>query len=152
MPVPPLSQSLPSPPSQRVAPFAADQAVVAAVAVERILAFAAEDPVVAAAAGERVVALSLDKTKAKYADIILAHGGGPGVERIAAQWAERNGVHQVVCKPDWNAHGRAAPFRRNDELLNLLPKGVIAFPGSGITENLVDKARQLGIPVQRIAA
>ena len=51
-----------------------------------------------------------------------------------------------------NPHGRAAPFRRNDELLNLLPKGVIAFPGSGITENLVDKARQLGIPVQRVAA
>ena len=94
----------------------------------------------------------LDKAKEKYADIILAHGGGPGVERIAAKWAERNGVHQVVCKPDWTAHGRAAPFRRNDELLNLLPKGVIAFPGSGITENLVDKARQLGIPVQRCAA
>ena len=94
----------------------------------------------------------LDKAKAKNADIILVHGGGPGVERIAAQWAERNGVHQVVCKPDWNAHGRAAPFRRNDELLNLLPKGVIAFPGSGITDNLVDKAVALGIPVQRCAA
>ena len=94
----------------------------------------------------------LDKAKAKYDDIILVHGGGPGVERIAAQWAERNGVHQVVCKPDWNAHGRAAPFRRNDELLNLLPKGVIAFPGSGITDNLVDKAVKLGIPVQRVAA
>ena len=67
-------------------------------------------------------------------DIILVHGGGPGVERIAAKWADTNGVHQVVCKPDWNAHGRAAPFRRNDELLNLLPKGVIAFPGSGITD------------------
>ena len=39
------------------------------------------------------------------------------------------------------------PFRRNEELLQLLPKGVIAFPGSGITENLVDRARQLGIPV-----
>ena len=64
----------------------------------------------------------------------------------------RSGVHQVVCKPDWNAHGRAAPFRRNDELLNLLPKGVIAFPGSGITDNLVDKAVALGIPVQRCAA
>ena len=33
----------------------------------------------------------LDKTRAKYDDIILLHGGGPGVERIAAQWAERNG-------------------------------------------------------------
>ena len=94
----------------------------------------------------------LDKAREKYADMVLVHGGGPGVEKVAARWAERNGVHQVVCKPDWDRHGRAAPFRRNDELLNLLPKGVIAFPGSGITENLVDKARQLGIPVQRIAA
>ncbi len=84
--------------------------------------------------------------------MVLVHGGGPGVEKIAASWAERNGVHQIVCKPDWDRHGRAAPFRRNDDLLNLLPKGVIAFPGSGITENLVDKARQLGIPVQKVAA
>ena len=93
------------------------------------------------------VIAKLDQTRAKYADIVLVHGGGPGVERIAARWAERNGVDQVVCKPDWDRHGRAAPFRRNEELLQLLPKGVIAFPGSGITENLVDRARQLGIPV-----
>ena len=89
----------------------------------------------------------LDQARAKYSDLVLVHGGGPGVERIAARWAERNGVHQVVCKPDWDRHGRAAPFRRNEELLNLLPKGVIAFPGSGITENLIDRARQMGIPV-----
>ena len=93
------------------------------------------------------VIAKLDQTRAKYADIVLVHGGGPGVEKIAARWAERNGVDQVVCKPDWDRHGRAAPFRRNEELLQLLPKGVIAFPGSGITENLVDRARQLGIPV-----
>ena len=111
---------------------------------------------VAIAGGKNVadvgaVIARLDKTKAKYDDLILVHGGGPGVERIAAQWAERNGVHQVVCKPDWDRHGRAAPFRRNDELLNLLPKGIIAFPGSGITDNLVDKAVKLGIPVLRAA-
>ena len=94
----------------------------------------------------------LDRVRAKYPDMVLVHGGGPGVEKLAAQWAERSGVHQVVCKPDWQRHGRAAPFRRNDELLNLLPKGVIAFPGAGITDNLVDKARQLGIPVVRCAA
>ncbi len=96
----------------------------------------------------------LDKARAKYADIVILHGGGPGVEKIAARWAEQHGVHQVVCKPDWDRHGRAAPFRRNDELLNLLPKGVIAFPGSGggITGNLIDKAVTLGIPVQRCVA
>ena len=95
---------------------------------------------------------TLDHARAKHDDMILLHGGGPGAEKIAASWAEKNGVDQVVCKPDWDAHGKAAPFRRNDELLNLLPKGVIAFPGSGITDNLVDKARKLGIPVHRVAA
>ena len=90
--------------------------------------------------------------RAKYGDMVLLHGGGPGVEKIAASWAEARGVNQVICRPDWNAHGKAAPFRRNDELLNFLPKGVIAFPGSGITGNLVDKAKQLGIPVYSVKA
>jgi hypothetical protein len=94
----------------------------------------------------------LDKVRAKYDDMVLLHGGSPGVEHVAAQWADRAGVDQVVCKPDWDRHGRAAPFRRNDALLDLLPKGVIAFPGSGITGNLVDKAVKLGIPVQRCTA
>ena len=93
----------------------------------------------------------LDSTRAKYADMVLVHGGGSGVEKIAVRWAERNGVHQIVCKPDWKRHGRAAPFRRNDELLDLLPKGVIAFTGNGIIDNLDDKARHLGIPVMKAA-
>ena len=95
---------------------------------------------------------TLDMARAKYGDMVLLHGGGPGVEKIAASWADARGVDQVICRPDWNAHGKAAPFRRNDDLLNLLPKGVIAFPGSGITGNLIDKAKQLGIPVMSIKA
>ena len=91
----------------------------------------------------------LDQARDKYSDIVIVHGGGPGVDRIAARWAETNGVHQIVCKPDWERHGRAAPFRRNDEMLDLLPKGVIAFPGNGITGNLVDKARSSAYPSSR---
>ena len=90
---------------------------------------------------------SLDSIKIKYDDMVLLHGGGPGAEKIAASWAEKNGVHQVVCKPNWDRDGKAAPFRRNDVLLNFLPKGVLAFPGSGITNNMIDKARKIGIPV-----
>ena len=94
----------------------------------------------------------LEQARAKYSDIVIVHGGGPGVDRIAARWAEQNGIHQIVCKPDWQRHGRAAPFRRNDQMLDLPPKGVIAFgSGGGVTENLVDRARQLGIPVLRAA-
>ncbi len=46
-------------------------------------------------------------------------------------------------------HRNAAPLKRNDELLDALPIGVIAFPGSGISANLADKARKMGIPVWR---
>ena len=41
----------------------------------------------------------------------------------------------------------AAPFKRNDQLLDTLPIGVIMFPGSGISDNLADKACKLGIPL-----
>ena len=58
-------------------------------------------------------------------------------------------VPQIVFKPDWTRHGKAAPFRRNDQILETLPIGLIAFPGSGISANLADKAKRLGIPVWR---
>jgi hypothetical protein len=92
----------------------------------------------------------LDRARAKHPDMVLLHGGSPkGAERIAACWAENRKVAQVVFKPDWTRHAKAAPFKRNDELLATMPSGVIVFPGSGITENLADKAKRLGIPVCR---
>jgi hypothetical protein len=95
---------------------------------------------------------ALDKIRAKHADMVLFHGGSPrGAERIAACWAESRKVPQVVFKPDWTKHRNAAPFKRNDQMLEALPIGVVAFPGSGISANLADKARKMGIPVWRFA-
>lgn len=91
---------------------------------------------------------ALDATFAKYPDMVLLHGGtARGAEHIAALWARNAGVDQIVFKPDFKAQGRAAPFRRNDELLRANPIGLIAFPGNGISENLIEKARQKRIPV-----
>lgn len=93
---------------------------------------------------------ALDKVHAKHPDMVLLHGGSPkGAERIAACWAENRRVPQIVYKPDWTRHKKAAPFRRNDQMLETLPIGLIAFPGSGITQNLADKARKMGVPVWR---
>ncbi len=90
----------------------------------------------------------LDKVHAKHPDMVLLHGGSPrGAERIAACWADSRKVIQIVFKPDWTRHAKAAPFKRNDQILNVLPIGVIVFPGSGISANLADKAKKLGIPV-----
>jgi hypothetical protein len=91
---------------------------------------------------------ALDKVHAKHPDMVLLHGGSPrGAERIAACWADTRKVAQIVFKPDWARHRRAAPFRRNDQMLEVIPIGVVAFPGSGISANLADKAKALGIPV-----
>jgi hypothetical protein len=92
----------------------------------------------------------LDKTRAKHPDMVLLHGGSPkGAERIAACWADNRKIAQVVFKPDWTRQGRAAPFKRNDRIVEALPIGVIVFPGSGISANLADKAKKAGIPVWR---
>ena len=91
---------------------------------------------------------ALDRVKAKHADMVLLHGGSPkGAEKIAACWADARKCQQIVFKPDWKRHGKAAPFKRNDALLEAMPIGLILFPGSGITDNLADKARKLGVPL-----
>ncbi len=92
----------------------------------------------------------LDKALAKHPDMVLLHGGSPkGTELIAAKWAEHRRIPQIVFKPDWTRHRKAAPFKRNDALLATNPAGVIAFPGSGITANLVEKAKAKRIPVKQ---
>lgn len=92
----------------------------------------------------------LDQVHAKHPDMVLMHGKSPkGAEKIAARWADHRNVTQIGFAPDWTRHGRAAPFKRNDQMLDVLPIGVMVFPGTGIQENLADKARKLGIPVWR---
>src|SRR5665213_2310633 len=96
----------------------------------------------------RLIWDKLDQVHAKHPDMVLLHGGSPkGAERIAARWADHRKVPQIAFKPDWTKHAKAAPFKRNDQMLEVLPIGVMVFPGTGIQENLADKARKLGIPV-----
>lgn len=91
---------------------------------------------------------TLDRVLAKYPDMVLMHGGTPrGAERIASCWAESRKVTQITFKPEWTRDGKAAPFKRNDRMLDVLPIGVLVFPGSGITDNLADKAKKLRIPI-----
>src|SRR5260370_32421316 len=98
----------------------------------------------------RLIWAKLDQVQAKHPDMVLLHGGSPkGAEHIAARWADHRKVPQIAFKPDWTRHAKAAPFKRNDAMLEILPIGVMVFPGTGIQENLADKARKLGIPVWR---
>lgn len=91
---------------------------------------------------------ALDKAKTRHPDMILLHGATPtGAERAAACWADSRGVAQVAFRPDWSRHGKSAPFKRNDRMLEALPVGIIVFAGTGIQDNLADKAKKMRIPL-----
>jgi len=94
----------------------------------------------------RLVWSLLDKVRAKYPDMVLLHGKSPrGAEFIASRWADHRKVPQVGFAPDWTKHAKAAPFKRNDTMLDTMPLGVIVFAGTGIQDNLADKAKKLGL-------
>jgi hypothetical protein len=98
----------------------------------------------------RLIWAKLDQVHAKHPDMVLMHGGrrrAPRKDRLPL--GRHRKVPQVAFKPDWTKHAKAAPFKRNDQMLDVLPIGVIIFPGTGIQDNLADKARKLGIPVYR---
>ena len=89
---------------------------------------------------------ALDRVHAKHPGMILLHGGNPkDAEKIASRWADHRKVPQVAFKPKWARHGKAAPFKRHDQMLDVLPIGVVVFHGTGIQDNFADKARKLGI-------
>ncbi len=92
----------------------------------------------------------LDKVLAKHPDMVLLNTCSPkGADLIASKWAETHSVTVIPFKPDWKRFKSAAPFKRNETLLDIMPDGFVIFPGSGIQDNLADGARALGIPVWR---
>lgn len=89
----------------------------------------------------------LDSVHAKYPDMVLLYTDGKvGADRIAASWAASRKVVPIGFPPrKQHAADRAAPFKRNDLLLDAMPIGLVVFPGNGITDNLADKATARGV-------
>jgi len=108
------------------------------------LAFASNDE--ARTCGDSVWT-TLDKVRERVADMVLVHGGDTkGLDRLAAAWAERRGVVQVAFGLEAKL-GRRAGFKRNEQMLGLKPRYVVAFAGNGVLERLVVDAKRQKIAV-----
>lgn len=106
---------------------------------------------------------ALNWAKSEFPGMKLATTGAKGPERIAITWAQRNNVDVILCKVNFDGHGKAAPFRANDEMLafdpvcvltlaNSLDKKMANESGFGPALNLGQKAEQAGLRHQRILA
>ena len=90
---------------------------------------------------------TLDKVRERVADPVLVHGGdSKGLDRLAASWAERRKVPQVAFALERRLGARAG-FRRNEQMLSLKPRYLVAFAGSGVLERLVIQAKDQRVAV-----
>jgi len=64
---------------------------------------------------------ALNWARSQWPDMALATTGAKGAERLAIRWAQQKGVTLVLARADFDRHGKAAPFRANDELMALEP-------------------------------
>lgn len=83
---------------------------------------------------------------------VLIEGGASGADRLAFQWAsEGNRCGTETHAADWASHGRAAGPIRNQKMLDVgQPDMVVAFPGGRGTEDMVTRARAIGVNVWRV--
>ena len=87
----------------------------------------------------------LDRTKPKE----IIHGAARGADTLADNYARRKEIPCRKFPADWNRHGRAAGFRRNQQMLDEgQPDLVIAFPGGPGTRGMVKIAWEQGFAVQ----
>jgi predicted Rossmann-fold nucleotide-binding protein len=99
---------------------------------------------------ERFVNHILDKANAERGIIAIIQGGAKGADSLAAKWAKANRIPCKAFHADWNLHGKAAGHIRNKQMLDEgKPDAVIAFPGGAGTANMVEQARNAGLPIWR---
>ncbi|WP_245287292.1 SLOG family protein [Bradyrhizobium elkanii] len=82
----------------------------------------------------------------------LIHGGATGADAFAAAWGKAFDIEVLEFLADWHRLGPSAGPKRNADMIKYgEPELVIAFPGNSGTNNMIEKAEAVGIPVVRQA-
>ncbi|HEY8616065.1 DUF2493 domain-containing protein [Phenylobacterium sp.] len=91
---------------------------------------------------------ALNWARGEWPEMALATTGAKGAERLAVRWAQQKGVTLVLARADFDRHGRAAPFRANQELMALAPVCCLTLsrsldPGQAMSERAFGPALNL---------
>ena len=80
-------------------------------------------------------------------DLIIT-GGAKGIDTLAEVWAAERGIPTVTVKPCYEKYGRAAPIRRDEEMVDMADKVLVIWDGvSRGSKHTADYARKRGKPL-----
>jgi hypothetical protein len=90
----------------------------------------------------------LRKLYIDFPQACLVQGGANGADRLARDWAIKNGRPCLTMHAAWDLLGnRAGPVRNQWMLDHTAPAMVLAFPGGSGTADMRKRAKARGIPV-----
>jgi len=62
------------------------------------------------------------------ADTIIS-GGAAGIDRLAEQYADAHRLSKYIIRPRYDLYGRAAPLRRNEQMVDMADAALIIWDG-----------------------
>jgi hypothetical protein len=75
----------------------------------------------------------------------IISGGARGVDRCAMRYARSKGLEFVEIKPDYRRHGRGAPLRRNNKIVDMADMVVAVWDGkSKGTKYVIEQCSKTG--------
>lgn len=103
---------------------------------------------------QQFVSIHMSRLHAEHGFTVVIHGAAAGVDTLADNWAEANGIATEpyeVTQEEWDRIGRpAGPIRNKRMLVEGKPDLVVAFPGGPGTANMTKQAEEAGLKVIRI--
>ncbi len=79
----------------------------------------------------------------------IVSGGAKGIDICARKFAEENEYRYTEFLPDYKAHGRVAPLRRNDQIIEYSDLVLAFWDGeSRGTKYVIDRCKERGVPIK----
>lgn len=77
----------------------------------------------------------------------IVSGGAKGIDSAAREYAQNNGLRLTEFLPEYNRYGRAAPLKRNIQIIEYADFVLAFWDGeSSGTKNVIDSCKKQNIP------
>ena len=74
----------------------------------------------------------------------IISGGAKGIDTLAEEWADKNGVPKTIIKPKYERYRRGAPLKRNEKIVERADLIIALWDGkSRGTKFTIDYAKKL---------